>query len=85
MREILAKLSLPDAISAQARAQAMLGEFFTDRGDALVQAGHPWSWFVQRFDGLRLPRPARASRARTKTDENVAALADWEPPKASNG
>lgn len=78
LREILADLSLKDALAAQARSGAIFAEYLTDQSEKLVSARHPWPWFVTRFNGLRLER----GRSRTKTDETLEALADWEPPKA---
>ncbi len=75
MRAILEKLSLEDALGAQGRAQGIFGAFFTDPSPDLVSAGYPWSWFVQRFDGLRLPRAAR--RPANRAEGTVTNMASW--------
>lgn len=84
MREVLRKVSLDDALAAQRRSSSIFAEFFGDRGDEIATARYPWGWFVTRFNGLRLPKAtAQAKRGHSRAEHNVEALADWEPPKAS--
>lgn len=58
----LGRLSEPDRLNVQAKAGAMFEAFLSDpSADA---AGHPFSWFVERWGLLRLnrrPPPARGS------------------------
>lgn len=83
MRDQIARLSLDDALSAQSRAQQILAAYFTDKDDELAAAGHPWLWFVQRFDALRRPgvQPRRRGPAMTpgeRTLLNIRALREGE-------
>ncbi|HVX95507.1 MAG TPA: hypothetical protein VHK47_11400 [Polyangia bacterium] len=56
--------SLPDAdrLAAQERAPQMFAEFLNDESPQIASARHPWSWFVTRFDGLRVPKAKPAPR-----------------------
>lgn len=82
LRTAIRSLSVDEAVAAQARAPSMLAEYFANRDEKIADARHPWSWFVLRFNGLRFPRgPVNPKRPRTRSEENVAALADWEPPE----
>jgi hypothetical protein len=58
----LAALPEADRVAAQARAPQMFAEFLADESPQLVSARHPWSWFVTRFDGLRVPKAKAAQR-----------------------
>jgi len=58
LRTILSRLPLDESLAAQKRAPKMFAEYFSDRGEDVAAARHPWSWFVQRFDGLRFPKKA---------------------------
>lgn len=51
----LATLPPAELLDAQNRAQAMFAEFLGDESPAVTKARHPWSWFVTRFPGLRVP------------------------------
>lgn len=53
-------LDFRERIKAQARAPDMFAEFLAEEGEA-ANARHRWSWFVGRFDALRVPRPAERS------------------------
>lgn len=63
LRDVLARLPSPEALAAQRRAPQMFAEFFADRSPKVAEARHPWSWFVQRFDGLRFPQKTVGARA----------------------
>jgi hypothetical protein len=54
--EALADVSPTDVLAAQERAPEMFREFLAEDTRDVVRARHPWSWFVQRFNGLRFPR-----------------------------
>lgn len=58
LRDVLRNLALPDALAAQARASTMFAEYFGDHSAEVAAARHPWSWFVTRFNGLRIPKKA---------------------------
>lgn len=62
--------SLPgeDRLAAQARADELIAGYFAI-GQARP-AGHPWKWFVERFNELRIPSPAKA-RASPPRDHRV--------------
>jgi len=61
LRDIIADLPEPDAIAAQARAAEMLTEFFDDVAPKVLDARHPFTFFVTAFSGLRVPRLASRS------------------------
>lgn len=51
--------ALPDdatRIAAQARADAMIAEFMASEDPRTVARRHPWSFFVQEWGGLRVPK-----------------------------
>jgi hypothetical protein len=49
----------PEArLAAQERAHAMFSEYLGRGAPAIVQARHPWSWFVRDFSGLLVPARA---------------------------
>lgn len=58
--DVLAALPEPERLDAQARAEALFTAYFGDpSGNA---ARHPFYWFVDRFDGLRVKLPPPAPR-----------------------
>lgn len=59
LEDTLADLAATDAIAAQERAEAMFSEYFAGSDPKLVEARYPWSWFVPRFNGIRVPRPRK--------------------------
>ncbi len=52
--DLLAGLPLADRLAAQARAAEMFAEFLAEGGEP-AKARHRWSWFVGRFEALRVP------------------------------
>lgn len=56
----LASLPVADLLAAQARAPEMFREFLATAGEA-AEARHRWSWFVGRWDSLRVPVQATRS------------------------
>jgi hypothetical protein len=55
--DLLDTLSKADRLAAQARSDDMFAEFLRDDGREVIKARHPFSWFVARFNGLRVPEP----------------------------
>lgn len=53
--DLLESLPRADRLAAQARAPAMFAEFLAEEGEP-ARARHRWSWFVGRFESLRLPQ-----------------------------
>jgi hypothetical protein len=54
LRDQLDALPDGDRLAAQKRAPAMFAEFLAEPGEP-ARARHRWSWFVGRFESLRLP------------------------------
>lgn len=75
MREHLEALPVPDLIAAQARAPEMFAEFLATGGEAAT-ARHRWSWFVGRWNALRLPRATDASIPE-KAQQSRAGVGAW--------
>lgn len=78
LEEILSRLAPTDALAAQERAPAMFSEFLAQDSRQIREARHPWAWFVQRFNGLRLPQREATPRER---DVSVG----HAPAKAKSG
>lgn len=73
--EVLEALAPQERAQAQQEADVLFGRYF-----ALPRAGdHPFKWFVERFNGLRLPgRREPATRAApSRSDGNIDALTEW--------
>ncbi len=61
-------LPVEGLVAAQARAPEMFREFLAVGGEA-AEARHRWSWFVGRWESLRVPAQRRASgRAQQNMD-----------------
>jgi hypothetical protein len=56
LADALDALSEPERIAAQVRAAEMLREFFDNADERAVGRRHPWSFFVQEWSGLRVPK-----------------------------
>jgi hypothetical protein len=82
LQEMLDALTTTDALAAQERSEAMFEEYLADRGEKLVAARHPWSWFVSRFNGLRIPRQTHSVMvsgvSAASTDRKLAELRSFE-------
>lgn len=76
LADILAALSLPEALAAQARAAEMIGEFLDDDNPKVVRARHPFAFFVTAFTGLRVA-PVRVGPARTAEQTEAERKAEW--------
>lgn len=73
LSEQLAALPLADRLAAQGRSSAMFTDYLGSEKPDVVEARHPWAWFVTRFDGLRMPKLAVAP---AKVTESFAQIAD---------
>jgi hypothetical protein len=58
LRDQLSALPDLERKAAQDRAPAMFAEFLADESPGMIKARHPFSWFVTRFNGLRVPAQA---------------------------
>jgi len=72
--ETLASIPEPERITAQNAAQSLFAKYF-----AIPTApGHPWKWFVQRFNEFRIPPgAARQSKPAQTSPALERARADW--------
>ncbi len=52
----LAGTTTEERLAAQERSPAMFREWLADATPAVLDARHPFAWFVRRFDGLRRDR-----------------------------
>lgn len=68
-----------ERLAAQDKAPEMFAEFLANTEPRVVSRRHPFLFFVQEFGGLRVSK--RAQRPRTRAEENIAALDDWQPPE----
>jgi uncharacterized protein YdaU (DUF1376 family) len=71
--DLLASLPDADLLAAQARAPEMFREFLAEGGEP-AKARHRWSWFVGRFEALRVPLDHAAARKDPKTARSIEAL-----------
>jgi len=58
--DLIAEMPKPDLLDAQRRAPEMFGEYFADQAKAVADARWCFSFFVTRWNGLRIPNaPAK--------------------------
>jgi hypothetical protein len=50
--ETLSSLHPKERLMAERSAPALFRAYLNEQGQDLVRAGHPWSWFVTRFNGM---------------------------------
>lgn len=67
LHDMLAELPTSDRAAAETRADVMIADYLGSEKPDLVDARHPWSWFVVRWDSLRKPRLAVAKPAATES------------------
>lgn len=79
LRSMLAQLPPQEALESQRRAPSMFAEFFADDAPDIVDARHPWSWFVGRFGRLRFERGRPRPRARTGEQPARASPVGYAP------
>jgi hypothetical protein len=60
LTDVIAALPEPEAFAAQDRAPAMFAEFLGEESPAVIKARHPFAFFVQRWNSLRIPADPRA-------------------------
>lgn len=84
LEDLIAALPASEAIAAQERSSVMFAEFFRERSKAVIDARHPFAFFVQRWGGLRVPAVAgeetalvHAGAARSRTAGNVEVLRNY--------
>ena len=63
MSDQLAAMPEAERVAAQGRAGEMFAEYLSDESPGTSKARHPWSWFVQRFQGLVVPQRRAAVRS----------------------
>lgn len=83
LESLLSDLPQQDRVAAQERAQAMFGMYLGETKAEVADAGHPFSWFVARFNGYRsrvLAKPAAAAPPGQKFEEAFPPL-----PRGSRG
>lgn len=87
LTDILSSLGAEEAMRAQVAAPAMFAAFLALDDQKLVQAQHPWSWFVSRFNGILvsvLPSADEiASRRAAKKADNGPDW--WNDPERMKG
>lgn len=76
LADALAALSSAEVAQAQSRSAAMFAEYLASETPDLTNARHPFSWFVVRWNGLRVPAQAQ-SPARAKGHSPVTAGKDY--------
>lgn len=83
LNDMLERLAPADRLAAQGKARGMFDEFLSRADQRTVERRHPFAFFVHEWGGLRAPRKTADSpgRARSRSDGNLDALSDWEPPQ----
>lgn len=54
--DILAAMPMDERVAAQLLATEMIAEYLADESPGRVNARHPWKWFVEGFNGFRVPK-----------------------------
>jgi uncharacterized protein YdaU (DUF1376 family) len=76
LSDILKELPEAETRAAEERSETMFAEFLADQTPPLVRERHPFSFFVQRWNGLRHPAlAARGSAGGKPRDVRVGSIA----------
>jgi hypothetical protein len=81
--DLLATLTEGERIEAQTNASQIIGRYLADK--AAAQAKHPFKWFAERFNGLRIPPAAARRDPVIATAVAASGGRPYLPPKEATG
>jgi len=75
LADLIAALPPAESLAAQEQSAQMFAEFFRERSKAIVDARHPFAFFVQRWGGLRVPALPLDPSSQRPRDPRVGSIA----------